>query len=74
MADNYLKHRFHGRRKGKALTAHRKSLLDVDFEYYKIIEPSLPFSNDNPTWLEIGFGNGEFLSHMSQNHADINFI
>jgi len=28
----------------------------------------------NQNWLEIGFGNGEFLSHMSQNHTDINFI
>jgi len=26
------------------------------------------------TWLEIGFGNGEFISHMAQHHPDITFI
>lgn len=75
MEEPYIKHRFHGRRRGKALTTHRKSLLEVDFvENYKIKEPRMPFNNGNPIWFEIGFGNGEFLSHMSQNHADINFI
>ncbi len=29
---------------------------------------------NNQTWLEIGFGNGEFLSYMSQNHPEINLI
>lgn len=75
MADYIVKHRFHGRRKGKTLTAYRQSLIDVDFQDYKIHPPSLPpFNNNNETWLEIGFGNGEFLSHMAQTNPNINFI
>ena len=85
--DSISKHRFHGRRKGKPLTAYRQSLLDSDFEEkYKIIavpaqsgisaqiDPCFHRESKTPIWLEIGFGNGEFLSHMSQTHPEINFI
>ena len=89
MADKYLKHRFHGRRKGKALTDYRQGLLDGELGRYKINyipreggdlsrstaqTPAFAGETDRPTWLEIGFGNGEFISHMAQSCPDINFI
>lgn len=74
MTDKIIKHRFHGRRKGKTLTAYRQALLDNEFNHYQMDIPLFPFNNNNPTWLEIGFGNGEFISHMAQNNPDINFI
>ncbi len=101
MADHIVKHRFHGRRKGKTLTAYRQSLLDDDLAHYQIPSPiPAKIFNENlaslpsplreregttyrwegegapgaPTWLEIGFGNGEFLSAMAQKHPEINFI
>ncbi len=74
MTDHIIKHRFHGRRKGKTLTAYRQSLLDDDLRHYQIDTPTMPFDNNHETWLEIGFGNGEFLSAMAQNNPDINFI
>jgi tRNA (guanine-N7-)-methyltransferase len=71
-AKEQSKHQFHGRRKGKALTAYRQSLLDNDFQNYKVNLDNLNIKSD--TWLEIGFGNGEFLSHMVQNYPKIDFI
>ncbi|PCI00897.1 MAG: tRNA (guanosine(46)-N7)-methyltransferase TrmB [Alphaproteobacteria bacterium] len=71
MTDRLLSHRFHGRRKGKTLTDYRQGLLEHDFNHYKA---TIPFETQKNSWLEIGFGNGEFLSHMSQNNPDINFI
>ena len=67
-----IKHRFHGRRKGKALTAYRQGLLEQNFEKYKINLSNIHLSD--PTWLEVGFGNGEFLSRMCQDRPDIRFI
>lgn len=32
------------------------------------------FGNDNPVWLEIGFGSGEHLLGLINNHKDINFL
>ncbi len=70
--DKIKKHRFHGRRKGKTLTAHRKAVLADMLPRYRCIIDDLSFNQE--TWLEIGFGNGEFLSHMCQNNSDIQFI
>lgn len=75
--DNRIKHRFHGRRKGKPLTAYRQSLLDVDFEKHRIEDVNTvrdTIENFSENWLEIGFGNGEFLSSMSQSRPDIHFM
>lgn len=74
--EDHIKHRFHGRRKGKPLTALRQSLMDVDFKSYKtdIDKPLAPFSKMKEIWLEIGFGNGEHLSHMTQSRPDIGFM
>ncbi len=32
------------------------------------------FGNDNPLEVEIGFGNGEYLARLGQEHTNINFI
>ncbi len=32
------------------------------------------FGNDNPTWLEIGCGKGQFVCEMAMQYPDINFI
>ncbi len=32
------------------------------------------FGNDNPVWLDIGFGNGESIIHAAQMFPDINFL
>ncbi len=73
--DKLIKHRFHGRRKGKPLTSYRQSLLDKDFiENYKITSLHNLVNENNENWLEIGFGNGEFLSAMCQARPNIHFI
>lgn len=76
IAEDFVKHRFHGRRKGKPLTALRQDILDNVFPAYKI-DITAPFAgleNKRELWLEIGFGNGEHLSHMAQSRPDIGFI
>lgn len=72
--ETHIKHRFHGRRKGKALTEYRKAILSDGLERYGFKNAYYPFDDNNQSWLEIGFGNGEFLSHMCQTHPNINFI
>ena len=72
--DKLIKHRFHGRRKGKPLTAYRQSLLDECFHNYRIQNLENIVTTKRETWLEIGFGNGEFLSSMCQTYNDIQFI
>ena len=65
--------RFYGRRKGKPLTQYRKTLLEDVLPDYQATLPymtSIRFEN----WMEVGFGNGEFLSHMCQARSDIQFI
>jgi len=79
-SDTTTRHRFYGRRKGKPLTALRQKIFDDVFPKYKI-DPNQFFHgwNDGENgrgelWLEIGFGNGEYLSHMSRSRPDICFI
>ena len=88
MADKLIKHRFHGRRKGKTLTRYRQGLIDNDLPNYVIAAKAAIHGdkdsglrrsdeivcNQRETWLEIGFGNGEFLSAMAQQNPDIQFI
>ncbi len=45
-----------------------------DLKTHKISPLTLFGRDDNELWLEIGFGNGEFLAHMSQAEPDIQFI
>ncbi len=75
--------RFHGRRRGRRLRAHREELLTT---LLPALEISLP-SDDSTLvpqelfkqpvreiWLEIGFGNGEHLFWQAQHHRDVGLI
>ena len=46
----------------------------VDFDAHRPLDPRTLFCNDNPVWLEIGFGNGESLAAYAQNNPDINYL
>ena len=72
-----------GRRKGKALRSSQKSFLKDLEKYcpYGIRLSENPdrekvkfFVNENPIWLEIGFGSGEHLFYQAQNNPNVNFI
>ncbi len=66
-------------RKGKMTTGQRKAVEELLPKY--AIDPvpdtldfSSLFGNDNPVWLDIGFGNGESIIHAAQQHPDVNFL
>ncbi len=73
----------YGRRLGRKLTAHQQELLDnylpqllidVSVAAQTTIDIHSYFGNNQPIWLEIGFGAGEHLLHMAQQYPNINFI
>lgn len=76
--------RFYGRRKGQALSAHKKHLLETILPRVAIsITAILPGTLDPKTlfdfsiknvWLEIGFGKGEHLALQAKNNPGIGFI
>ncbi len=39
-----------------------------------VLDVEALFTNDNPCWLEIGFGNGESLVEMAAAHPAVNFL
>ncbi len=66
-------------RKGKMTTGQRKAVellmpkfaidpVPEKLDFYAI------FGNNNPVWLDIGFGNGESIIHAAQRHPDVNFL
>ncbi len=65
-------------RKGKMTVGQKKAVEDLMPEY--AINPDKPidfkalFGNDNPVWLDIGFGNGESIIHAAQKYPEINFL
>ena len=78
---------FYGRRRGKALRKNQIKHLDTTLEAVSPTGVSLEenpdrkpidladlFGNDNPVWLEIGFGGGEHLLHMAQTYPDVNLL
>jgi tRNA (guanine-N7-)-methyltransferase len=46
----------------------------VDFEAHRTLDPGALFVNDNPVWVEIGFGNGESLAAYAQANPHINYL
>lgn len=75
--------RFHGRRRGRRLRAHREELLASLLPALEVtlpaddsvLDPRTLFAGPlREVWLEIGFGNGEHLAWQAQHHADIGFI
>jgi tRNA (guanine-N7-)-methyltransferase len=73
--------RLYGRRKGKKLSAHQQSLLDVLLPRLAL-DPAQPLGNaaalfpraPHDIWLEIGFGGGEHLAAEAEAHPDQGFI
>lgn len=65
-------------RKGKMTTGQRKA-VDALMPIYAF-DPSTPidfksvYGNDNPVWLDIGFGNGESIIHAAQLYPEVNFL
>ncbi len=45
----------------------------IDFQRHPLDLPAT-FGNDNPVYLEIGFGNGESLVEMAHSHPDLNYL
>lgn len=62
-----------GRRVGKSLSATKRALIANHLPKYKI--ENIDFNQENKKFsLEIGFGNGEFLSEMAVQNLDNVFI
>lgn len=79
---SYPTRKFYGRRKGKALTRKRQTLvntllpaLSIKRPQTKTVEPKAFFDkNFKQIWFEVGFGDGEHLAIQAENHPDIGFI
>jgi tRNA (guanine-N7-)-methyltransferase len=68
------------RREGR-LTRGQQRALDELFPLYglvpvenELINFTAIFGNEHPVHLEIGFGNGQTLTHMAAEQADVNFV
>ncbi len=46
----------------------------VDFASDSPLNPAALFGNEQPTWLEIGFGNGETLATLATRHPQRNYL
>lgn len=46
----------------------------VNFDPEQTLSFASLFGNDNPVWVEIGFGNGESLAAMAKAHPDRNYL
>jgi tRNA (guanine-N7-)-methyltransferase len=66
------RHRFYGRRKGKALRRHHSELMERLLPQLRIDRHD--FIPQAETWLEIGFGGGEHLAHQAALHPHVQFI
>ena len=73
--------KFFGRRKGRALRARQKRLMEellpeiaVDLTGDNVDPSDLFEGKARAVWLEIGFGGGEHLAWQAQHHPDIGII
>lgn len=78
---------FYGRRSGKTMRQSQKTYLSEDLASLtprgvsrednparETVDPRSFFGNDNPVWLEVGFGGGEHLVHMCARYPGVNII
>ena len=65
--------RFYGRRKGRPLRVHRTRLMRELLPHFLVKEASC-IDVSKETWLEIGFGSGEHIAEMAEQHPDIQLI
>ena len=65
-------------RKGKMTVGQKKAVEELmpvfAFDPKSTIDFKQLFGNENPVWLDIGFGNGESIIHAAQMYPDINFL
>lgn len=65
-------------RKGKMTVGQKKAVEELmpvfAFNPKSTINFKELFENDNPVWLDIGFGNGESIIHAAQKYPEINFL
>jgi len=65
-------------RAGKLTNGQKRALEellpDLLLDETQIFDRNKAFDNDNPVYLDIGFGNGESLIHIARMHPEINFI
>jgi len=65
-------------RKGKMTSGQKKAVEELmphfAFNPTTWIDFKLLFKNENPVWLDIGFGNGESIIHAAQKYPEINFL
>lgn len=71
--------RFYGRRKGHALSAAQRRLVDELLPELAVaddgeIDLGALFPSAQTIWLEIGFGKGEHLAWQAARHPEIGFI
>ncbi len=73
--------KFYGRLKGKSLSAKQQSRIDELLPQICIngvetgrVDLQSHFNNQNPNWLEIGFGGGEHLAHIGSAHPEKNIV
>jgi len=79
--DHPERHRrqLYGRRKGPALSAHQRALIDtllpkIALRLAQGADPKTYFSNVDDVWLEVGFGAGEHLLWQAQHHPRVGLI
>jgi len=66
-------------RSGRITTAQQRN-LDSLWSYYgveistAILNWDVIFGRNAPLWVEIGFGNGDFLVHLAQQHPEVNLL
>ncbi len=65
-------------RNGKMTSGQRQAVDKLMPRYALEPESKLDFpqvfGNDNPVWLDIGFGNGESIIHAAQLYPEVNFL
>ncbi len=51
-------------------------IYKIDPQRFKSLPPdwTAVFGKDAPIWVEIGFGNGDFLLYMSKKYPEVNFV
>lgn len=81
--DNKYKHLpSFGRRRGRKMSSVKQELLGsqlsnitIKLNQHEVVKIDELFASaSNPIWMEIGFGNGEFLAAQALANQDINFI
>jgi len=80
MTQYYRKIRSFVRREGRLTKGQQRALNELYPVYglklddHQQIDFDLLFANDHPVHIEIGFGNGQALTHMAAEHSDQNYF